>query len=326
MHKIVKNIPLRDFSNYKIGGLAKYFAEVGSVEDLKDVLRLSFDKLRIAQAIGSEAQARRDKIAILGGGTNILFSDQGFGGLVIYNKIKGIKLYGDTLKVGSGVAIEEILNFCIANGLSGLEWAGGLPGTIGGAVRGNAGAFGGEIKDSVSAVESVDLKSGKIKNRSSKGCNFSYRSSVFKNGIGLGEFITFVILHLISGNKQEIATKINEKIEYRNRKHPLNFPNIGSIFKNIPFESLPLKLKEEFRPYVKNDPFPVVPTAKIIALSGIKGKRIGGAMISDKHTNFIVNIDNATSNDVRQLISFAKQTIRDKYGIELEEEIIYLPA
>ncbi len=309
MQKIAKNVSLKDFSNYKIGGPARYFAEVNSVDELKEILRQLTDK---------------NDIFILGGGTNILFDDKGFDGLVILNKIKMLKLDGNNLIVGSGVTIEEILNFCIANGLSGLEWAGGLPGTIGGAVRGNAGAFGGEIKDNVFEVESLDIKNLEIKKRTRDQCSFSYRNSVYKNGER--EFITSVSLKFLPGDKVEIAKLINEKINYRNNRHPLNFPNIGSIFKNVPFESLPSNLREEFKKYVKTDPFPVVPTAKIIFLSGLMGKRIGGAMISDKHTNFIVNVDKATSMDVLNLIEFAKNVVKNKFGIELEEEIIYLQS
>ena len=104
----------------------------------------------------------------------------------------------------------------------------------------------------------------------------------------------------------------------------MDYPNIGSIFKNVPFENLPANLQEEFRQYVKNDPFPVMPTAKLIFLAGLKGKRIGGAMVSDKHTNFIINFDNARAEDVGQLIALEKQVVKDKFGIILEEEIICL--
>lgn len=322
MNKIRENVLLSDFSNYKIGGRARYFTELETVEDLRLILE------------SARNYGPRD-IFILGGGTNILFDDAGFDGLVVHNKIKGLKEEGNSLVCGSGETIESILNYCIEHSLSGLEWAGGLPGTIGGAVRGNAGAFGGETKDSVLEVESIDLKTLEIKKRSMQECGFSYRQSVFKNAegrpagraspsAGKGELIISVTLSLRPGQKDEIAAKINEKIEYRKRKHPLEYPNIGSIFKNVPFETLPENLKEEFGQYVKNDPFPVVPTAKIIALCEIKGTKIGGAMLSDKHTNFIVNVNHATSKDVRDLISFIRQKVQEKYRIPIEEEIIYL--
>ena len=311
MIQIKKNVLLSKYSNYKIGGTARLFVEVSKVEELAEIRK----------------QVQDNKVFVLGGGTNVLMSDEGFDGLVIHNEIKGILPVRlgqvDSLKVGAGVAIEEILNFCIENSLSGLEWAGGLPGTVGGAVRGNAGAFAGEIKDSVLEVESIDLKTLKTKKRLRKDCKFNYRESIWKME-GEREIITFVSLKFEKGERADISSKINEKNEYRKNRHPLEFPNIGSIFKNIPFESLPSKLKEEFGQYVKDDPFPVVPTAKIIALSGIKGKKVGGAMVSDKHTNFIVNVNNATSDDIRRLIAIVKQVVKDKFGIDLEEEIIYL--
>ena len=303
--KIKKNVPLAKFSSYKIGGPASNFLEISNIDQL--------------QGLNPEAFA---KFFVLGGGTNILISDEGFEGLVIKMGIGDLKLKENELEAGAGVLISDILNFCIENSLSGLEWAGGLPGTIGGAARGNAGAFKGEIKDSVYEVESMDLFTKKLTRRNNKECEFGYRWSIFKTNPN--EFITTVILKLTKGEKSEIKKSINEKIEYRNLKHPLDYPNIGSTFKNIPLSSLPRKLKEEFWPYIKNDPFPIVPTAKLLALADLKGTRVGDAMISDKHPNFIVNVGNAKSSDVLELIKIAKRTIKNKWGIELEEEIMYL--
>lgn len=323
-----KNISLKNYSSYKIGGLAKAFVEVETTEDLREVVGLSFDKLRIAW----------DKIAILGGGTNILIAGSGFDGLVIHNKIEGINMMEESIEVGSGILVKDLLDFCIENSLTGAEWAGGLPGTVGGAVRGNAGAFKGETKDNVLEVRSLDIKTASTSNvdaanaaaaleekaRSKKECNFGYRNSIFKSGIGATEFITHVVLGLAKGNKEEIKEKIQQKIDYRMNRHPMDYPNIGSIFKNIPLSLLSENLQKEFASFVKTDPFPIVPTAKLLALCGLKGKRVGGAMISDKHPNFIVNVDNASSEDIRALIEIARQGIKEKYNISLEEEIQYL--
>ncbi len=305
-----KNVSLKNYSNYKIGGPARLFVEVGSEEELKEALRLS--------------NLAADKIAILGGGTNVLISDKGFDGLVIHNKIERINIIQDDLIVGSGVMIRDLLDFCIENSLSGLEWAGGLPGTIGGAVRGNAGAFKGETKDNIVQVKSLDLKTLNEEERNNDECHFDYRNSIFKEGKAIGEFITSVVLELIQGDREEIRKKIQEKIDYRVNRHPMGYPNIGSIFKNIPLEQLSKDLQKEFVSFVKTDPFPVVPTTKLLALCNLKGRRVGGAMISDKHPNFIVNIDNATSEDVEALILVAKLAIKERYNIILEEEIIRL--
>ena len=314
MVNLQKNIPLSKFSNYKIGGPAKMFAEVGSVEEL----------LELGELIPTFSRTLEQRVFILGGGTNLLISDEGFDGLVIHNKINGIQIQGSTLTVGSGVLVSDLLKFCIANSLSGLEWAGGLPGTVGGAVRGNAGAFKGETKDSVIKVQSSKLKVKSEITRNNEECQFGYRNSVFKLGEGKEEFITSVIFDLKPGDKEEIQKNISEKIDYRNLKHPMDFPNIGSTFKNIPLDVLSEEQRVEFASFVKTDPFPVVPTTKLLAIAGLKGKRIGGAMISDKHPNFIINVDNAKAEDVKALIKIAKDTILQKYGITLEEEIVYL--
>ena len=308
--QLQENISLKDYSNYKIGGPARLFADVETVEQLKEILRFP----AVAQ----------DDIFILGGGTNILIDDKGFDGLVIHNKIQGINIVDDGLEVGSGVMIEDLLAFCVENSLSGLEWAGGLPGTIGGAIRGNAGAFKGEIKDNVLQVQSLNLKTQNDVIRNQDKCGFGYRNSIFKSREGATEFITHAVLQLILGDKEEIKQKIQQKIEYRINRHPMDYPNIGSTFKNIPLNLLSAKLQKEFAGFVKIDPFPVVPTTKLLALSGLKGRRVGDAMISDKHPNFIVNLGAAKSDDVKSLIEIAKEAVKEKYGIILEEEIQHL--
>lgn len=302
-----KRVLLKNYSSYKIGGPAKFFAEAGSIRELEEILR-----------------SARDDIFVLGEGTNILISDQGFDGLVIHNKIKGIEGKDANLRVGSGVLVKDFLDYCLKNSLSGFEWAGGLPGTMGGAVRGNAGAFKGETKDSVVKVESLDTKTLSGQTRNNTQCQFAYRNSIFKSGEGVNEFITYVTLRLTSGNKKEIGEKIAQKVDYRNNRHPMDFPSIGSMFKNISLDSLSNELRKEFSAIVKTDPFPLVPVTKLLAFCGLKGRRVGGAMISDKHPNFIVNVDNAKSKDVKTLIEIAKQAVKEKYKIILEEEIIYL--
>jgi UDP-N-acetylmuramate dehydrogenase len=305
-----KIVSLKDYSNYKIGGPAKLFAEVKSAEELREILK--------------QVQDDNEKIFILGGGTKVLISDEGFDGLIIYNKIAGIERGGDNLRVGSGALTKDLLEYCLENSLSGLEWAGGLPGTIGGAVRGNAGSFEGETKDSVVEVESLDLKTLGEKTRNNAQCQFGYRNSIFKSGEAPGEFIISVTLKFIRGDKNKIRAAIQQKIAYRNIHQPLDYPSLGSTFKNIPLSSLSQDLQQEFSEIVKNDPFPVIPATKLLALCGLKGRRVGGAMISDKHPNFILNIDNAKAADVKKLIKIAKQTIKERYNIGLEEEIVYL--
>ena len=306
------NILLKNFSNFRIGGPASFFLEVSQVSDLAAGLS-EYKKI-----------PESERIFILGKGTNVLFQDKGFDGLVIINKLSGIEKDGDLIKVASGTQISELLDYCIENSLTGLEWAGGLPGTVGGAVRGNAGAFRGETKDSVVRVKSVKLSDYSEVERWRKDLGFSYRDSVYKSGTGRDEFITYVWFGLSGGFKDEIRKKTQEKIDYRWEKHPMEYPNIGSMFKNIPQDILPQNLKEEFSPFVKDDPFPIVPAAKLLALAELKGRTLGGAQVSEKHPNFIVNISNATSSDVLGLMEIEKKEIKDKWGIDLEPEVTIL--
>lgn len=315
MLKLESSVPLKNYSNFKIGGPALYFLEVFTIEELIAGLK----KWReISKDLGISKN-----IFVLGGGTNILFSDEGFKGFVIKNSINGIKKQGNIVTAGAGTPLTNLLNFCIENSLSGLEWAGGLPGTVGGAVRGNAGAYNGETKDNVLEVESVNLETLETKIRNNIECEFGYRMSIFKKN-ATNEIITNIKFKLENKDKENIKKLTQEKIDARKLRHPLEYPNLGSIFKNVPVEKFTRDQMQELSQYVKNDPFPVVPTAKLNFLAGLKGKRIGDAQVSEKHTNFIINLGNATSLEVKELIKIIKKTIREKYNIALEEEIMYL--
>jgi len=311
-----QNVSLKDFSNYKIGGQAQYFLEVKKQEDL-------MEGVKEWQAVSKDLLENEKKVFVLGGGTNILFSDDGFKGLVIKISLDSITLDEENVLVGAGNLISELTDFCISNSLSGLEWAGGMPGTVGGAIRGNAGAFGGETKDNLVSVKSFNLKDLSIVKRNNLECEFSYRSSIFKTK-ATDEVIISAEFAFKKSEKEEIERQINEKVEFRKAKHPLENPNAGSVFKNVPFESIPQQFKNELLQYLKNDPIEVIPSAKIIYLTGLKGKRVGDAAVSDKHTNFIVNLGNATAKNVSDLIEVIKNEVRQKYGITLEEEIMRL--
>lgn len=303
---IQQNVPLKNFSSLRIGGPSSHFLEISKIEDLKT----DFSSFK--------------KIFILGGGTNVLIDDRGFNGLVVHCSLKGIDQDRELLKIGAGVEISDLLNFCIEHELSGLEWAGGLPGTIGAAVRGNAGAFKGEIKDCVFRVQSFNFETQKEFSRTNAKCEFGYRWSVYKTKPS--EFITSVVLKLSKGDSEGIKKSINEKIEYRKLKHPMDYPNIGSTFKNIPVDKVSIEQRNEFKDFTKDDPFPVVLVTKLLALVGLKGKKIGDVQISEKHPNFIVNLGSAKSSDVLKLIGLMKKTVKNKWGIDLEEEIQHLQS
>jgi len=330
MIKFRERVNLKDFSNYRIGGPADFFFEGKNTEELKGAL-LEAKKLGI-------------EIFVLGGGTNLLVRDEGFRGLVLKPSINFIEQNHEILSVGAGVLVSDLLNFTIEKELSGLEWAGGLPGTVGGAIRGNAGAFGGEIKDSILEAESLDMDSGKVIFRSVAECDFGYRSSIFKtsgpstSSGQAGEIILSAKFSLQKGKSEDVAKAIQEKIDYRKLRHPLEYPNTGSTFKNVSVAQINADVTQidadtirvhprgnprlsAFTTLVKKDPFPVVPAARLITLSGLKGKTYGGAMISEKHGNFIVNTGDAKASDVMYLIDLVKREVKNKFGIELEEEV-----
>jgi len=303
-----KNVILADFSSYKIGGPAEYFFEAKDWYEAEESLRWSKDN--------------NSPIFILGGGTNILIPDDGIRGLVLKPLIDTLEFNDNVVLVGAGILMADLVYAVADLGLSGLEWAGGLPGTVGGAVRGNAGAFGGEMKDAVEYVESIDEKSFKKNTRDNSGCEFDYRNSIFKKNNR--EIVLQIALKLDRGSPEQIKKSIEEKIQYRKDRHPMEYPNIGSMFKNVDAKKASSELIKEAREVIKTDPFPVIPAAYLISEAGLKGVSFGGAMISQKHPNFIVNISKAKSSDVKELISLAKEEVRKKFGVTLEEEVLIL--
>lgn len=304
--KILEGVPLDRYSNYRIGGPARYFCDATNEEEIRAAVLF--------------AREQKLPLFILGGGTNLLISDKGFQGVILKPSLTQLEAQGETVSVGAGVMVADLLKFTIEHSLSGLEWAGGLPGTVGGAVRGNAGAFRGEIKDRILSVESFDIQTLETTSRDNAACKFGYRSSIFKEKDGR-EIILSAKIRLEKGDTAKIAAAIQEKINYRLERHPMEYPNIGSTFKNVDLNLVPKIWRDAVAKVVKIDPFPVVPTAYLISEAGLRGTQHGGAMVSQKHPNFIVNLGNATAADVEYLIGAVKERVYEKYGIRLEEEI-----
>ena len=283
-----KNVSLKNYTTFKIGGPAKYFFEAKKKEDL----------------IGAVITAKKFKLPffILGGGSNILVSDEGFKGLVIKCQMSNVKCQNQnsklkTIYAESGVRLSNLVQFSLEKSLAGLEWAVGIPGMVGGAILGNAGAFGRSMKDVIQKVEVFDTKTGKVKIFKKKDCQFDYRNSIFKEKKNL--IILSATLQLKKGNKLKIEKRIKEYLNYRKETQPLNLPSAGSIFKNPKGFS----------------------AGELIEGCGLKGKRIGNVKISEKHANFIVNLGGGKAKDVKKLINLAKKKIKEKFGITLEEEI-----
>jgi len=287
---IKQNEPLANHCTYRIGGPAR-------------VLFSAADEREIIAGI-EIAKENRFKTMILGGGSNILFSDRGFDGLVLklannFIKIAEEKEDRAVVLAGAGTPLAALVKFALDNSLAGMEWAAGIPGTAGGAIRGNAGAFGREIGASVLRVRALEI-SGKSVVPAIVGkedCAFGYRESVFKRNKNL--VITAAKFVLEKGNANEIADKIKECAEKKRISQPLDFPSAGSVFKN----------PEGFF------------AAKIIEDCGLKGRSAGGAQISEKHANFIVNRGNARADDVLALIAQIKAAAKEKFAVDLKEEI-----
>lgn len=283
MEELKENILLSQYSTFRIGGPAKYLIKVSSAEGVNEAIQ---------KALDLDLQ-----FLVIGGGSNILFSSKGYNGLVIvFNSIEKLIINDNLVEVNASTP----LNYLVSSlkNYTGLEWAVGIPGTLAGAINGNAGAFGEEISDSIKQVKVLEIKDKEInlKEYSKEECNFEYRNSIFKNNPNL--IITSAVLDLKKGNEEEINEKIKDNLSKRMLKQPKGF-SVGSIFKNG---------KDFF-------------AGELIEKAGLKGKQIGDAKISNEHANFIINLGSATSDDVLELIEIIKKEVKEKFLIELEEEI-----
>jgi len=286
-----KNVLLKNYTTFKIGGPAKYFFEAKNKKDLIEAIKT--------------AKASKLDFFILGGGGNILINDKGFNGLVIKIQNTKYKIQNTKIYLEAGVSLAKLVGLTLENRLTGMEWAAGIPGTVGGAIRGNAGAFEQSISDIIEKVEVLEIKNYKIKNLKKRDCQFSYRDSIFKHNKNL--IILSAGLEMKKGDKKEIRKKILENLKWRKEHQPLEYPSAGSIFKNPPHQN-----------------FGGGSAGWLIEQSGLKGKKINEAQISEKHANFIINLGKAKAKDVKKLINLAKKRVKQKFNIILEEEIEYL--
>jgi UDP-N-acetylmuramate dehydrogenase len=306
MIEIKKNISLALYTTFRIGGPARFFVEAKNEEELIEALRY--------------AKENNLEFFILAGGSNVLISDDGFNGLVVKLNNRKSTVDRNTIKADAGISIAKLIKISTENNLAGLEWAGGLPGTLGGAIRGNAGTFGFSMKDIVESVKVLDTENLKIKDYDLKSCEFEYRNSVFKKNSNL--VILSAVLKFRFGDMNESQKKVKESIEWRKSVFP-EIMSPGSFFKHTEPSEHNLKIIRkiprfsELKLHEKN----TIPTGFVIEECGLKGKKMGGAMVSEKHANFIVNTGGATAQDVIMLSSFIKQQVRDKFGVELAEEV-----
>jgi len=333
---IKNNVKLSDYSTFKIGALARFFVIVTSEKELDMALKW--------------ARKKRKKVFILGGGSNTLFSDRNFSGLIIKNEIKGIEVIGENendviIKSYSGEIWSKLVNFTIERNLYGLENTFYIPGTVGAAPIQNIGAYGMEIKDSFYNLAAIEIKTGEIKYFNLKDCDFSYRHSIFKGKLKGQYFILWVEFKLSKTKKINLSypvikniliekgledpslkqiSEIIFKIREEKLPNPAVLANAGSFFKNPVithgvFESL----KEKF-PDIKyfNEEHGIkIPAAWLIEQCGLKGERLGPVGVYDKQALIIVNYGGAKQKDVLSLVKIIKNEVKNKFNINLETEV-----
>lgn len=286
--KIFLNEPMKKHTSFKIGGPAEIFIKVSTIKELKCAVEV--------------AKGYNLPIHIIGNGSNLLVNDNGVKGIVIKSDFKNINMQENNdyieVKVGSGVLLSTLAHNLLKREITGFEFAAGIPGTIGGAIRMNAGAHGGEMKDIVISTTYMDME-GNLHTISNKEHEFKYRNSIFEKNKYI---IIETGLKLHYGNVEKIKKVMLENEKWRKENQPLEYPSAGSTFKR----------GKDFI------------TAELIDKCGLRGYKIGGAQVSEKHTGFIINTGNATASDVIKLIEHVKKAVYEKFGksIELELELI----
>ena len=308
---VKENVTLAPYTIYKIGGAARFFVEAVNADEVREALEFAAEK--------------NLPIFILGAGSNILINDKGFDGLVVRMIGGELKVEGCKLTVGAGAMMACAVTEAAKAGLTGFEWGIGVPGTIGGSVRGNAGCFGGEMKDVIESVEVFDAIKTISDKRQAVSCEFSYRDSIFKKH---PEWIILsATLKLHEGDPQVIQENIKRITRERSKKQDIGTKSCGCIFKNVSWtrgdinkEKLLLQFLElaQFKDKLNT------PASFLIDQVGRKGKCFGRICISPKHANFFVNEGGATAEEAVIAIAAAKDAVKNKYGILLEEEIEYV--
>jgi len=304
-----QGVPMSRYTTFKIGGPVKYFVPVKSVEELQRIIEIA-DKHHL-------------DYFVFGGASNMLVSDEGFKGIAIKIEMNAHSVVDNMVMADAGARTAILSRASIDGGLKGFEWGIGVPGTIGGAVRGNAGAFDGEMKDSVESVEA--LVDGEVHNFSNAECKFGYRDSIFKHNSGI---VVGVTLKLEHDEERAGLKKMMEYLEKRNESQPKGVASSGCMFKNF---EIPIDADEEFLDSLEKNGIPQefvakskIPAGWLIEQVGMKGEKQGGAQVSEDHGNFITSTGDATAEDVKILIEKIKEKVAEKFGIDLEEEVQFI--
>jgi UDP-N-acetylmuramate dehydrogenase len=286
--KTSRNEPLSRFTTMRVGGPADLFAEIHNLFELRAIVRF--------------ARSRDLPLFILGRGSDLVISDKGIRGLVIYNRAQQVRFEGNRLTADSGLPMARAATLCKAEGLTGLEFGLAIPGTVGGAVWANAGAHESDVA-AVIAAASVLRAEGTEETLDAAGLQLAYRDSLLKHADpGKPDVVTWASFDLEPADSEEIGRRLDEIRKWRQAHQPLGMPSAGSVFRN-PSES--------------------VSAGALIDGLGLKGTRIGGAVVSEKHANFIVNDQNGTASDVRRLGELVRERVRSETGHELVFEIVF---
>ena len=281
------NEPMKKHTTMKVGGLCDCMVEPSSIEEIQKVLEY--------------VKENNIKYYIIGNGSNLLVKDEGVHALIIKiaNKFSGFEVNGEYIKAYYGCSVPKLSQIAKENSLSGLEFACGIPGSVGGGIRMNAGAYGSEMVNVVEKVGFLD-ENGNLKEIDGKDAHFTYRHSMFVDNPQY--VVVYAIYKLVKGNKEEISKIMEENMNSRKQKQPIEYPNFGSVFK---------------RPegYF---------VGKLVDDCGLKGYKIGGAQVSTKHSGFMINIGDATCKDVLDLIEYVKEKVYEKFNVKLQEEVVIL--
>ncbi len=278
--------PMNRHTTFRIGGEAECFVEIENMEQLIQLKRY----LRMIEL----------PCLVLGNGSNLLVSDRGYAGVVLHvgPRMQEIRVQGDRMVVQAGALMTQVAKTACEQGLTGMEFASGIPGTMGGGVIMNAGAYGGEISQVVAQVRVVDCE-GNVLELDNATMEFGYRTSAIKNQ---SFTVVEVTLQLEPGEREAISSRMEELTARRREKQPLEYPSAGSTFKR----------PEGYY------------AGELIMKSGLRGYQIGGARVSDKHCGFIINTGKATCEDVRDLIAHVQERVKACFGVDLETEVIYI--
>jgi UDP-N-acetylmuramate dehydrogenase len=279
---IKTNESLKDHTTYKVGGTCKYFITPKDLEELITLIKY--------------LKKNNMKYMILGNGSNTIFSSKEYDGVIInLSNLNSMKIEGDKIDVEAGYQLIKLSMDALNNGLSGLEFAAGIPGNIGGAIFMNAGAYKSDMSNLVETVTFLD-ENLELKTLPKEELDFSYRKSLFQKN---NYIIISTVLKLTPGDKDEIKALMDKRKQRRIDSQPLEYPSAGSVFRN---------------------PSEDIFAGKLIEDLGLKGYTIGGAQISEKHANFIINIGNATGEDIKALIDLVKSKVKEEYNIDLHVE------